>query len=89
MVAMLQDLALYSRTPSTSAAAHEFLWILEEALQKLSPDQRSAVRLRHIDGLSLAEAAARMQRSEDAVRKLSHRGLASLRIMLRTASMYA
>lgn len=88
VVAMLQDLALYSRTPSASAAAHEFFWILQEALEKLTPEQRSAVRFRYIDGLSLAEAAARMRRTEDAVRKLSERGLASLRVLLRTVSMY-
>lgn len=88
MVVMLEELAVYRRTPSASAAAHEFLDTLERVLLKLPADQQRAVRLRYVDGLSLGEAAARMERSEDSVQKLSARGLAALRADLQTASMY-
>jgi RNA polymerase sigma-70 factor (ECF subfamily) len=88
VVAMLEDLAVYRRTPSASAAAHEFLDVLEQSLGELSADQQQAVRLRYVEGLSLTEAAAQMRRSEDSVQKLSARGLAALRILLKTASMY-
>jgi RNA polymerase sigma factor (sigma-70 family) len=87
VVAMLQDLALYSRTPSASAAAHELLQLVGQAVGRLATDQQSAVRLQYIDGLSLAEAAIKMRRTEGAVRKLSERGLAQLRADLRAASM--
>jgi RNA polymerase sigma factor (sigma-70 family) len=88
VVAMLQDLALYSRTPSASAAAHEFLQLVEQGVGRLATDQQSAVRLQYIEGLSLAEAAIKMCRTEGAIRKLCERGLAQLRVDLRTASMY-
>lgn len=88
VVAMLEDLAVYRRTPSASAAAHEFLDLLEQSLCELSADQQQAVRLRYVEGLSLVEAAARMGRSQDSVQKLSVRGLAMLRTLLKTASMY-
>ena len=88
VVAMLQDLALYSRTPSASAAAHEFLALVGQAVGRLATDQQSAVRLQYIEGLSLAEAAIKMRRTEGATRKLCERGLAQLRLQLRTASMY-
>lgn len=88
VVAMLQDLALYSRTPSASAAAHEFLQLVEQGVGRLATDQQSAVRLQYIEGLSLAEAAIKMGRTEGATRKLCERGLAQLRLDLRTASMY-
>jgi RNA polymerase sigma-70 factor, ECF subfamily len=88
MVVMLEELAVYRRTPSASAAAHEFLATLERTLSTLSADQQQAVRLRYIEGLSLIETAARMGRSEASVQKLSARGLAALRAQLLTASMY-
>jgi RNA polymerase sigma factor (sigma-70 family) len=88
MVLMLEELAAYRRTPSASAAAHEFLDILERALVNLPADQGRAVRHRYVEGLSLAETAARMERSEDSVQKLAARGLAALRVLLQTASMY-
>lgn len=88
MVIMLEELAVYHRTPSASAAAHEFLDTLERTLLLLPPDQQRAVRMRYVEGLSLAETATRMERSEDSVQKLSARGLAALRDHLQTASMY-
>ena len=88
VVAMLEDLAVYHRTPSASAAAHELMDVLERSLLKLSADQQYAVRLRYLEGLSLSEAAVRMRRSEDSVRKLSMRGLSTLRLWLHSASAY-
>ncbi|HEY2585255.1 MAG TPA: RNA polymerase sigma factor [Tepidisphaeraceae bacterium] len=88
MVIMLEELAVYHRTPSASAAAHEFLDTLERTLLLLPADQQCAVRMRYVEGLSLAEVAARMERSEGSVQKLSARGLAALREHLQTASMY-
>lgn len=88
MVIMLEELAAYRRTPSASAAAHEFLDTLERAMLTLPDDQSRAVRLRYVEGLSLPEAAVRMERTQDSVQKLSARGLAALRMQLQTASMY-
>jgi RNA polymerase sigma-70 factor, ECF subfamily len=52
---------------------------LEPALARLTAEQRQAVELRFLQGMSVAETAARMGRSEEAVKKLQARALANLR----------
>ncbi len=52
---------------------------LEPALARLTPEQRQAVELRFLQGMSVAETAATMGRSEEAVKKLQARALANLR----------
>jgi RNA polymerase sigma-70 factor (ECF subfamily) len=68
---------------------------LEPALARLTAEQRQAVELRFLQGMSVAETAATMNRSEEAVKKLQARALANLRRYLveaarpTTASRYA
>ena len=52
---------------------------LEPALARLTPEQRQAVELRFLKGMSVAETSAAMGRSEEAVKKLQARALANLR----------
>jgi RNA polymerase sigma-70 factor, ECF subfamily len=52
---------------------------LEPALARLTAEQRQAVQLRFLQGMSVAETAATMGRSEEAVKKLQARALANLR----------
>jgi RNA polymerase sigma-70 factor, ECF subfamily len=54
-------------------------WGLEHALETLPEDQRDVVVLRHLVGLSPAEIAAWMGRSEASVHGLHHRGRENLR----------
>ena len=72
---VLEQLAVYRRTPSRSAAAHELFAAVEQAVARLPVDQGQAVRLRHLDRLAVAEVAARMNRSEASVQQLCHRAL--------------
>ncbi|MEO5941409.1 MAG: RNA polymerase sigma factor [Candidatus Limnocylindrales bacterium] len=51
-------------------------------LAGLSPAQRTAVVLRHVDGLSYREIAAAVGRPEGTVKAHVHRGLAALRTAL-------
>lgn len=88
VVALLQDLAIYRRTPSQSAVARELLATLEQALAKLLPDQRHALSLRYLSGLPPAEIAQRMHRTAEAVHLLCNRGLKALRKELRSSSLY-
>lgn len=88
VIALLQDLAVYGRTPSRSAASHEFLAAVQESLGRLEPDQRLAVQYRYIDCLSFREAAEKMNRSEGAMRMLAMRGLDALRAELGSISLY-
>lgn len=59
---------------------------LEPALARLTAEQRKAVELRFLQGMSVAETAARMGRSEEAVKKLQARALANLRRTLTEAA---
>jgi len=55
---------------------------LEPALARLTPEQRQAVELRFLQGMSVAETAAAMSRSDEAVKKLQARALVNLRRIL-------
>jgi RNA polymerase sigma-70 factor, ECF subfamily len=52
---------------------------IKAGLTRLTPEQRQVIVLRFLEGKSLAETAAIVNRNEDAVKKLQARGLASLR----------
>lgn len=70
-------------SPSARIMQGEQALRLAQALEKLPADQREAVRLRHLEGKSLAEMAARMERSERAVAALLNRGIVGLRRTVR------
>jgi RNA polymerase sigma-70 factor (ECF subfamily) len=55
---------------------------LAQALSQLSPIQQQVLTLRFISGLSHAETARVLERSEEAVRVLQHRALGALRELL-------
>lgn len=55
---------------------------LTSALAQLTSEQRQVVILRFIEGLSIADTAQAMGKTEDAVKKLQARGLASLKRVL-------
>ncbi len=65
-------------TPSHDAIAREELERMESALAKLSEEHREVILLSKIVGLSHAQIAERLGKSEVAVRSLLHRALASL-----------
>jgi RNA polymerase sigma-70 factor (ECF subfamily) len=73
------DLAAVVSSPSQRAMRDEQAVKLAAALATLSDDQREAVRLRHLEGCTLAELAEKFERSEDAVAALLKRGLENLR----------
>jgi len=77
--AMNVDLAASCSSPSQRASRREQAVLLADALAKLPDDYRETIVLRNLEGLSFAEVAARMERSEDSVQKLWVRGLAALR----------
>ena len=53
--------------------------LLSGALNKLTDDQRDVILLRFVDGMSLAQVAQVLHRSEDSVKGLQRRALISLR----------
>lgn len=74
-VALLELLAVNDRTPSMSVAGVEAVGALREALAQVKPDYQEALRLRYIEGLPIADVAARLGRTEGAVNMLLSRAL--------------
>jgi RNA polymerase sigma-70 factor, ECF subfamily len=85
----IEELAIYRRTPSKSAAAHEFIVAVERSLATMPDQYRQVVTLRHLDGLSVEETAARMGKDRATVSVLTSRALAALRERLKSESRYA
>lgn len=66
-------------SPSEHAMRGEQSLLVAEALSRLPPDYQTVIVLRHLEGLTFPEVAARMERSVDSVEKLWLRGLTQLR----------
>jgi RNA polymerase sigma-70 factor (ECF subfamily) len=69
-------------TPSRTLRKDEAVAAVLSSLARLSPDQRAVVRLRFLEDVPVPEIAARLDKSEDAVYQLCHRGLTALRELL-------
>lgn len=69
-------------TPSRDVAATEALRRIEAAFDDLPEDYKEAITLYRLCGLDYQEIAARMQRTEGAVRNLVYRGLSRLALRL-------
>ena len=76
---LLGQVAVHERTPSRSIAGHEAIAAIRGALDQVKPDYRDALRMRYVEGLSVAETAERMGRTLQAIHMLCHRGLNELR----------
>jgi RNA polymerase sigma-70 factor (ECF subfamily) len=72
----------HGASPHDRAARRETVRTLAAALMELAPGPRAAVVLRHVDGLSVAEVAAALERPEGTVKAQVSRGLAQLRLHL-------
>lgn len=75
---LVRDPAQSGTSPSLSAMRVEHAELLRAAIADLPEAQAQAIRLRYLEGLSLAEAAERMERSESAVKALVTRAFAVL-----------
>ncbi|MEO7664399.1 MAG: RNA polymerase sigma factor, partial [Candidatus Limnocylindrales bacterium] len=73
--------------PHERAVRRETVRQLADALLLLAPGPRAAVILRHVDGLSVAETAAALDRPEGTVKAQVSRGLAELRTHLHTTDL--
>ena len=87
-VALLDLLVAPGRTPSRCIARQEAVRAVETALAGLPEHYRQAVGLIHLQGWSVARAAAEMGRTQRAVHGLCRRGLKLLRARLGSVSEY-
>ncbi len=85
---LVESLSAGSHTPSGSAARHEAVAAVQEAIEALPDDYRQAVELRLFAGRSLAETAAVMRRSPRAVQGLIDRAKKKMRAALGRLSLY-
>ena len=73
-------------SPSRRAMRGELAIRLAQEVESLPEDQCEAIRLRHLEGWSLAQLADHFGRSESAVAGLLKRGLRALRLQLQDLS---
>lgn len=69
-------------TPTRELALRESMQAVEAAFDQLPDDYREAITLHKLCGLSHAEIAARMGKSEGAVRNLVYRGISRLALLV-------
>jgi RNA polymerase sigma-70 factor (ECF subfamily) len=69
-------------SPSQHVQREEDMSRLAAALARLPDDQRTAIELHHLQGLPLADVAARIDRGKGATAALLYRGLKKLRQFL-------
>ena len=74
-------------TPSGTLQQQHRVLVVADALARLPSDYRDVVMLRNFRGLSFREVAAKMQRSDGAVRMLWLRALQDLRSMMRDTEL--
>jgi RNA polymerase sigma factor (sigma-70 family) len=87
-LALVQELADETETPSHVAAVNERGHALQVSIARLPDDQQQAVRLYSLQQRSLAEVAEAMGRSPDSVRGLLHRAKQALREHMGKSSMW-
>lgn len=82
----IQQLPGSTTSPSGVAIRSEAVMALLGALHQLPETQAEAIRLRYMEGLSLADIVERMGKSDTAVAGLLKRGLKKLRTIMDTGS---
>lgn len=88
LMGLVELLSAGSHTPSRSVARHDAVQAVQQAIQDLPEDHRQAVQLRLIEGKSLEEVAATIQRSPRAVQGLIDRAKKKMRAALGRLSLY-
>lgn len=85
---LCQRLVGADTTPSHHLARDEAVVALMSCLARLGSDQREVVRLRYLEGWSVADVARHLDKTEGAVHMLCHRGLKALRGLMVSLTDY-
>jgi RNA polymerase sigma-70 factor (ECF subfamily) len=84
--ASLGSLLARGGTPSQDASRREMAVVLADKLAELPEHYRQAIILHHIEGLTIAEVARRLDRSPQATNSLLARALVKLRSLMKGAT---
>jgi RNA polymerase sigma-70 factor, ECF subfamily len=87
VVGFLEELAVYTRTPSQSAMSHELAKAVQDSMNCLNDSYREVLKFRFVEGLSVKQTAHRMGRTDGAVLMLCNRGLKALKARMELASL--
>ena len=77
-----EDIAGSDRTPEQAASSRQTGDAVQQALNKLPPDYREVIILKHIEGLDYQEIADTLEVSVNALKVRAHRGREMLRKLL-------
>jgi RNA polymerase sigma-70 factor (ECF subfamily) len=88
LAALVDLVAVNAWTPSRSVGGREAAAAVQVALAGLKTEYRDALTARYLEGRSVAEAAARLGKSEQAMHKLCSRGLQALKEALGESARY-
>lgn len=88
LAALFERLASPEKTPSRIVSAQDAAAAVLVSLSSLPEDRRTAIRLRYLEGRSLEEVAAAMDRTIASVRSLLFQGCNQLRGLLGSVSDY-
>ena len=77
-----EDIAGPDRTPEQAASSRQTGDAVQQALNKLPPDYREVIILKHIEGLDYQEIADTLEVSVSALKVRAHRGREMLRKLL-------
>jgi len=87
-IALSAEYETFSGVPANLDQADFEEAVLGEAIERLPPEQRQAIKMLKLNEMSLREAAAASGRSIAALKAATHRAIRSLRRMLRDRSDY-
>ncbi|HKQ47858.1 MAG TPA: RNA polymerase sigma factor [Phycisphaerae bacterium] len=87
-VGLLECLGVTTTTPSREAVSRDAAEVLKAAVERLPPDYRTAVHLYDLEGRTVSDVAAAMNRSVGAVHMLRARGHDRLRQDLGSSSQF-
>ena len=85
---LVDRVAAADGTPSRLVSRDEAVAAIVSSLARLTADQREVMRLRFLEGKSVADVATRLGKTETAVHSLCLRALKALRKLMGSISRY-
>lgn len=85
---LIERLTSPGSSPSRQLARRDVCAAVTSSLARLTDEQRSVIRLRFLEGKSVAEVAAALDKTEPAIHMLTYRGLRALESIMGSITRY-